>query len=118
MGIGEFIQVQSVRLFGASITWRDKRTDESWYREAVLAGSIPEPPEGECKGEGCWSQRRCEYCSQYECWSEEILSCVEGVTSWSLYHFYNGPGRGFADKPTVYKRGSRVKVSWYGGLDI
>jgi len=112
------IEVGSVRLFGASITWRSTKGPESWRCEAVLAGSIPTKPEGECGGGNCSHRRPCGYCWDYQNWAEEITSCVANVTGWSLYRWYSGPGRGFADEPFVFKKGSRVKVCWSGGLDI
>lgn len=114
------IEGGSVRLFGASITWRSKRDYEygGWRCVAVLSGNIPPEPKVECQGNGCWSRRRCDACYAHEAWADDILRCVRNVTDWDLYGYYSGPGRRFAHSPTVYSRGSRVKVAWSGGLDI
>jgi hypothetical protein len=112
------VKVGSVRLFGASITWRETKGPESWYCKAVLAGDIPAEPKGECEGGNCRRRRPCSYCWDYQDWSENITNCVAQITGWGLYSWYSGPGRGFADEPFVNTRGSRVYVSWSGGLDI
>lgn len=111
-------RLYSFNLAGLHVLCRESHDYEAgWHNEAVISGpDLPTIPE--CQGDGCSYRHPCDPCYAWDEWSSKICSTVSSLTGWSLGDYYSGPGRRFAHAPTVSLKGSRIKVSWSGGLDI
>lgn len=96
---------------------------ETWRRRFVLQlpeGVLPATPEvPDCEQSwGCTDRRPCDPCFERRKWSDRAICMVGDMFGVTLWAYYGGPGRGFADKPWARMKGGRLVVTHSGGLDI